>query len=85
MLCRILSINFENKKYFRRHIKQETKKTGSCILYSLTEVPSQNMKYNVKQACIFHLILVGITYNLILSIKNGEDGGSGGEAEGVFT
>ena len=45
------------------------------MLYSLTEVPSQNMKYNAKQACIFHLILVGITCSLILSIKNGEDGG----------
>ena len=60
---------------FQKAHKTRNKKTGSCILYSLKEVPSQNMKYNAKQACIFHLILVGITYSLILSIKNGEDGG----------
>ena len=52
------------------------KKAGSCVF---TEVPSQNLKFNVKQACIFHLILVGISCSLILSIKNGEDGGGGSE------
>ena len=31
----------------------------------------QNLKYNVEQMCIFHLILLGIPSNLILSIKNG--------------
>ena len=51
------------------------KKTGSCILQLFTEVPTQNLKCNVKQACIFHLILVGISYSLIQSIKNEEDGG----------
>ena len=30
----------------------------------------QNLKYNVKRACIFHLILVGIPSSLILSVKN---------------
>ena len=29
----------------------------------------QNLKYNVKQACIFHLILVAIPSSLTLSIK----------------
>ena len=43
------------------------KRTGSCIL---TEVPSENLKYNVKQACIFNLILVGIPSSLTLSVKN---------------
>ena len=30
----------------------------------------QNLKYNVKWTCIFHLILVGILSILILSVKN---------------
>ena len=41
--------------------------TGSCIF---TEVLFQNLKCNVKQACIFNLILVGIPSSLILSVKN---------------
>ena len=30
----------------------------------------QNCKYTVKQACIFHLFLLGTPSNLILFIKN---------------
>ena len=30
----------------------------------------ENLKYNVKQECIFHLILLGIPSSLILSISN---------------
>ena len=30
----------------------------------------QNLKYNVKRACIFHLISFGILSILILSVKN---------------
>ena len=33
-------------------VKQEIKE-GSYILELLIEVPSQNLRYNVKQACIF--------------------------------
>ena len=33
-------------------VKQEIEE-GSYILELLTEVPSQNLRYNVKQACIF--------------------------------
>ena len=33
-------------------------------------VPSQNLKYNVKQACIFNLILFGIPSSLILFVKD---------------
>ena len=29
----------------------------------------QNLKYNVKRACIFHLILLGIQSSLILSVQ----------------
>ena len=36
----------------------------------------QNLKYNVKKVCIFHLILVGILSILIVSIK--EQGVEGG-------
>ena len=50
--------------------KKRNKRTGSCILKLFKEVPSQNLKYNVKQACIFNLILVGIPSSLILSVKN---------------
>ena len=32
----------------------------------------QNLKYNVKKGCIFHLILVVILLILILSVKNWE-------------
>ena len=39
----------------------------------------QNVKYNVKRACIFHLIFVSVLSNVILSGKNR---GAGGE-EGV--
>ena len=37
----------------------------------------QNLKYNLKSGRIFHSILVGIPFALILSVKNG-GGGSGG-------
>ena len=30
----------------------------------------QNLRYNIKQSCIFHLILLGNSSNLILSFKN---------------
>ena len=30
----------------------------------------QNLKYSVKRACIFHLILLGIPSSLILSVKS---------------
>ena len=37
----------------------------------------RNLKYTVKQACIFRLILLGIPSNLILSVKNRGSGGGG--------
>ena len=49
---------------------KQIKELVDVILQLLTEVPSQNLKYNVKQACIFNLILVGIPSSLILSVKN---------------
>ena len=50
-------------------VKQEIKEL-LAVSYNLTEVPSQNLKFNVKQACIFNLILVDIPSGLILSVKN---------------
>ena len=48
---------------------KRNKRSGDCIL--------QNLKYNVKKLCTFHLILVGILSILILSVKNrgGREGG----------
>ena len=37
----------------------------------------QNLKYNIKRECIFHSILVDISFVLILSIKNKGVGGFG--------
>ena len=37
----------------------------------------QNLKYNIKGACIFYLILVDILFILILSVKNRGVGGGG--------
>ena len=36
----------------------------------LTKKCIQNLKYNIKSGCIFHSILVGIPFVLILSVKN---------------
>ena len=38
----------------------------------------QNLKYSIKGACMFHLILVGVLSILILSVKNR----GGGDEEG---
>ena len=50
-------------------VKQEIKEL-LAVSYNFTEVPSQNLKCNVKEACIFNLILVDIPSSLILSVKN---------------
>ena len=42
----------------------------------------QNLKYNIKGACIFYLILVDILFILILSVKNRGVGGGGGLLKG---
>ena len=47
----------------------------SCILKPFTEVLSQILKYNLKQAIPLHLISIGIPSCLIFSVKNG--GGEG--------
>ena len=42
---------------------------GSILQIFLRKVHVQNLKYNIKGVCIFHLILVGILSILILSAK----------------
>ena len=46
------------------------------LLAYLTKKSLQNLKYNIKRGCIFHSILVGVPFILILSVKN--RGGQGG-------
>ena len=53
------------KKICKKLIKATTNKGSNFY-----KMYVQNLKYNIKGACIFHLILVGILSILILSIKN---------------
>ena len=54
---------------YRRLINVET---TSCVYWgvAVSYNVSQNLKHNIKQACISHLILIGIPSSLILSLKN---------------
>ena len=55
----------------------KSKISGGLYVTSFYNMYVQNLKYNIKGACMFHLILVGILSILILSVKNsGEAGGS---------
>ena len=53
----------------KANIKQQEIK--DLVVY-LTKKYLQNLKYNIKRGCIFHSVLVGIPFVLILSIKNRE-------------
>ena len=50
----------------KANIKQEIK---DLVAY-LTKEYLQNLKYNIKRGCIFHSILIGIPFVLILSVNN---------------
>ena len=50
----------------KANIKQEIK---DLVAY-LTKEYLQNLKYNIKRGCIFHSILVGIPFVLILSVNS---------------
>ena len=70
----------------KNDVKPKNKKSGRCIFKIFMEVSFQNLKYNLKQACIFDVILVGIPCSLIFFIKSGEDGDKGvRRIEAVFT
>ena len=57
----------------------KSKISGGLYLTSFYKMYVQNLKYNIKGACMFHLILVGILSIFILSVKNrGWRGGGGG-------
>ena len=53
----------------------KSKISGGLYLKSFYKTYVQNLKYNIKGACVFHLILVGILSILILSVKNRGWGG----------
>ena len=53
----------------KANIKQQEIK--DLVAYLTKKYLVINLKYNFKKGCIFHLILVGIPFVLILSIKNG--------------
>ena len=50
----------------KANIKQQIKDLVAC----LTKEYLQNLKYNIKRGCIFHSILVGTPFVLILSVNN---------------
>ena len=64
--------------------KNSNKKQKICWLYFTNFYKNyfQNLKYNVKKECIFHLLVVGILSILILSVKNRNSGEGGGAGEG---
>ena len=57
-------------------VKQEVKELIAVSYNFFTEVPSQKLKYNVKQAYIFPLILVRISSSLILPLRTGGNEGA---------
>ena len=50
--------------------QQQTKELVAVSYISFYRKYLQSLKYNVEQMCIFHLILIGIPFILILSFKN---------------
>ena len=58
-------------------VKQLEKKKLQLHLVTSYKKYIQNLKYKVKQMCIFYLILLGIPSSLMLSAKNKGVGGGG--------
>ena len=58
--------------YIKANVKQyDTKELVAVYIFiDFNKEYLQNLKYNVKRACIFHLILLGIPSSLILSVKS---------------
>ena len=59
----------------KANIKQQETKDLVAYLTNFYKTYLQNLKYNVKRGCIFHLILVGIPSILILPVKDRGVGG----------
>ena len=51
-------------------VKQQELKELVVVSFNFYKKYLENLKCNVKQACIFHLILLGIPSSLILSVKS---------------
>ena len=62
----------------------KNKISGGLYLTNFYKMYVQNLKYNIKGPCMFHLILVGILSILILSVKNRGWGRGGGRGGRVF-
>ena len=58
--------------YIKANVKQYDIKelVAVYIFINFNKKYLQNLKYNVKRACIFHLILLGIPSSLIFSVKS---------------
>ena len=69
------------KKFVKNDMSADVKATIKQEIKDLVADPTkkylQNLKYNIKRECIFHSILVDISFVLILSIKNKGVGGFG--------
>ena len=63
--------------WWGRRKQPEIKGLWWLYLLSFYKNYLQNLKFNVKRACIFHLTLPGILSILILSVKNRLGGGGG--------
>ena len=61
----------------KANVKQLEKKNLQLHLLTSYKKYIQNLKHNVKQICIFYLILLGIPSSLMLSAKNKGVGGAG--------
>ena len=55
----------------------KSKISGGLYVTKFYNMYVQNLKYNIKGACMFHLILVGILSILIFSVKSRGGGGVG--------
>ena len=66
----------------KANIKPEIKDLGTLSYIFFKETPSK-LEMQCKRGCIFHLIFIGISSILILSINNREVGwGGGGSGRG---
>ena len=75
MLNEVLKICEKWYLLMEKLVKTINKRSNGCILQIIYKKYLQNLKYNVKRACVFLLIMVGILTILILSVKNRGVGG----------
>ena len=58
--------------HIKANVKQyDTKELVAVYIFiNFNKKYLQNLKYNVKRTCIFHLILLGFPSSMILSVKS---------------